>query len=1028
MRKKILFLVIFILILILGIGNKIDYVYVGASVDTKKALDINNNKIEKIEGIVEKYMSKGSIPGVAITVIDEENIYTKCFGYADIVQKKAVDTNTKFELGSNSKAFTGLAILDLVSKGQISLNDSILDFVSNISFEYDGKYYDITVEELLHHTSGIPTSAIKYIEEDESHAAFMRLKNRLKDMQLKSMPGEKYEYSTINYDILGLIIEEVTGKSFEEYVTVNVLEKLNLYDTFCITDKKYEKSDISKGYMYNWGKQKAYNTPIYRENIPAGYFISDIEDILRWLKIQLSLYNDYEFPVEIIQQSQEVNRRVEATLGASYAIGWENYQDGGGLYKHGGNNQYFSSYIIFKPEEKKGIAVLSNTNSAFTSVIANEISDVLDGKESSIQNVTDTNRMIDFLSFVLIAISIIVIIMLIIGLVCYIKARIKRKEKHAESMKRAVMLIVMLFSILVGIMYIPDVLGNGLTWKFIFRWVPNSIVVAASIGIVTLIAMYVYLIITCFMEKEKFNMAQVVVFLSIMSGAGNALIIFSINYSLSMENSQKLKLGIYVLIGLVLYVLGQKVVRDELIFMTNQIICSQRKRLVHKWLNTSFGKIQCIGNDKFQAVLNNDTEVISNCATMLITSITNLVTMTFCFVYLYMLNQLALLLTIGVIILIVAIYFLFGQYANRVNDSARNLQNDFFRFVNDLLYGIKELLISNKKRNEFEKDMGNVCETYKVKRAEGAGIYANLFIIGEMLFTLAVAFITFCFPFIIKNIRIEELSGYIFVLLYLTGPINSLLDGIPNIMNMNISWKRIKELQEKLDGIESDYDVKEKKKNIILSLEDIEYEYTSDDEHSFKIGPLSLQFKTGEITFITGGNGSGKSTLAKIIIGLYQKSRGNISINGEKIDEVQLREYYTSIFSDFHLFERLYGIDCSKKIDEIQYYLQLLKLEDKVKVEDGHFSTINLSTGQKKRLALLVSLLEDKEIYLFDEWAADQDPYYRRYFYETILPGLKNKGKCIIAITHDDKYFELADKKVKIEYGKIVNYIEQSST
>ncbi|MEC3134274.1 ATP-binding cassette domain-containing protein, partial [Bacillus cereus] len=133
----------------------------------------------------------------------------------------------------------------------------------------------------------------------------------------------------------------------------------------------------------------------------------------------------------------------------------------------------------------------------------------------------------------------------------------------------------------------------------------------------------------------------------------------------------------------------------------------------------------------------------------------------------------------------------------------------------------------------------------------------------------------------------------------------------------------------------------------------------------------------------------------------------------------ELNQYYSAILSDFHVFDRLYGINTEGMKAEIDHYLELLQLSDKVGIENGRFTTTQLSTGQKKRLALLVTYLEDRPILLFDEWAADQDPGYRRFFYEELLPQMRAKGKCIIAITHDDQYFHLADKLIVMEMGTV---------
>ena len=171
--------------------------------------------------------------------------------------------------------------------------------------------------------------------------------------------------------------------------------------------------------------------------------------------------------------------------------------------------------------------------------------------------------------------------------------------------------------------------------------------------------------------------------------------------------------------------------------------------------------------------------------------------------------------------------------------------------------------------------------------------------------------------------------------------------------------------------------------------------------------------------FLSEENGSGKTTLAKLLTGLYQPDEGKLFINDVPVESAHLSEYFSAAFSPAYLFEKLYNIDVAAKEEEVQKYLELLKLDEKVQISENTYSTIRLSGGQRKRLALLQCYLEDSPIYLFDEWAADQDPEYRRFFYHTLLPEMREMGKIVIAITHDDHYFHIADKVLKMNQGEL---------
>jgi putative ATP-binding cassette transporter len=210
-----------------------------------------------------------------------------------------------------------------------------------------------------------------------------------------------------------------------------------------------------------------------------------------------------------------------------------------------------------------------------------------------------------------------------------------------------------------------------------------------------------------------------------------------------------------------------------------------------------------------------------------------------------------------------------------------------------------------------------------------------------------------------------------------------------------------------------------------LTFTGVTHEYYNErDERSFTLGPIDLTIRRGECLFIVGGNGSGKTTLAKLILGLYLPENGEVRIDREIIGDVnreKLRGLFSVVFSDFYLFDQLLGLERPSLPAETQDYLASLQLQSKVKIENGALSTINLSQGQRKRLALLTAYLEDRPVYLFDEWAADQDPQFKEVFYLELLPSLKARGKTIIVISHDDRFYSTAERIIKLDAGQIVS-------
>ena len=178
----------------------------------------------------------------------------------------------------------------------------------------------------------------------------------------------------------------------------------------------------------------------------------------------------------------------------------------------------------------------------------------------------------------------------------------------------------------------------------------------------------------------------------------------------------------------------------------------------------------------------------------------------------------------------------------------------------------------------------------------------------------------------------------------------------------------------------------------------------------------------GELIFLIGGNGSGKTTLVKLLMGLYEPESGEIRVDNKPVTAADCDDYrqqFSAVFFDFYLFERLFGFDPKNIDSESQKYLDLLQLSHKLTVKNGKLSTIELSQGQRKRVALLNAYLEDRPIYIFDEWAADQDPQFKRVFYYELVPELKSRGKTVIVISHDDRYYSLADRLIKLESGRV---------
>ena len=355
------------------------------------------------------------------------------------------------------------------------------------------------------------------------------------------------------------------------------------------------------------------------------------------------------------------------------------------------------------------------------------------------------------------------------------------------------------------------------------------------------------------------------------------------------------------------------------------------------------------------------------------------------------------------------------QTVYQVREGEKNLS----AALTDIFGGFKELRLNSRKSDDFFHSSfisrGSRLRKLKLRSAARfTDIYTLAYGIWQTMFILIVLVLPFAGFF--SGNMLMTLAGVIVCL-----PVATFAVQFPIITLSSISMQRLYDLGEELEHSEdeqTDTFTEMESEFREIRYENISFQYEENSERPFSVGPLSMTFRSGEIVFIVGGNGSGKSTLLNLLTGLYPPRSGTVFLNGEEIGAARCRSLFSAIFYDFHLFDRLYGLE-DIDADRVNNLIRLMQLEEKVRFDGDRFSTLDLSTGQRKRLAMVAAIMEDKPICMFDEWAADQDPEFRQYFYEALLPSFKAEGKTIIAVSHDDRYFHVADRVVKLEYGQI---------
>lgn len=459
--------------------------------------------------------------------------------------------------------------------------------------------------------------------------------------------------------------------------------------------------------------------------------------------------------------------------------------------------------------------------------------------------------------------------------------------------------------------------------------------------------------------------------------------------------------------------------------VVEEMIQRMRLNICDKLLYTDLDVVENQGTGMLYARLTHDVNHISGAALTIVSALQSGVLVFFCIIYIGWLTWIGMVATLLTILAGVAVYYAQDRTATANYRQVRAKEAEFFDSLGDLLNGFKEIKINRGKHNDIGAWIRHISDVYRDLSVRTEVMYIRSFLTSEIFTFSLIAFLVFVLPFTFKA-ETTTVFQFLAAILFMVGPLESLVKSIPTIVRARVSIDNIGELEDVLAAATTEEENRETSvapmRFDTVALEGVEYRFSAhQSDDYFDLGPINLQVKRGETLFFVGGNGSGKTTLLKVLTGLYRPVRGRICIDGAPLgnhDYQSYRELFTTVFGDFHLFQRVFGL---KDIDAaaLSDLLKELQLDAKTHFEDDRFSTINLSAGQRKRLAYAICHMEDRDIFVFDEFAAEQDPTFRRYFYETLLPELKRRGKTVIAVTHDDAYFHACDRIVKMDYGKV---------
>ncbi|TCL02925.1 cyclic peptide export ABC transporter [Sodalis ligni] len=456
-----------------------------------------------------------------------------------------------------------------------------------------------------------------------------------------------------------------------------------------------------------------------------------------------------------------------------------------------------------------------------------------------------------------------------------------------------------------------------------------------------------------------------------------------------------------------------------------KIIASLRKDISSRILRAPLDAIERYRSHRLLATLNNDIDTVSAFTFNFSTYAIALAMALGGLVYLLWLSRTLFVFSVAFLATGMLLTAFSRHGWMKDYEGVRDAQDDLQKQYRAIIEGAKELRINQDRRARvFGIQLGGAVDAIARLKSHAMGRY--------WLMSGASTALLFIFIGIMLTARRQlgidsaDVSAAVIVLLFIKGPMEQLAGALPVMGQAFVSMKKLAALSAAFSNPEPDISLapQEVGEPVLsmnsLALEQVGYTFLPDGGTGFSLGPVSLDIRAGEILFIVGKNGSGKTTLIKLLLGLYAPDRGRILYNGQPVTAAgrdAYRRLFTTVFADYYLFDEIL-VD-PVRARESQRYLERLDLARKVRIQNGRFSTTDLSTGQRKRLALLQAYLEDRPVIVFDEWAADQDPVFRQVFYTELLPDLKRRGKTLIVISHDDRYFSAADRIIYMADGRI---------
>lgn len=515
----------------------------------------------------------------------------------------------------------------------------------------------------------------------------------------------------------------------------------------------------------------------------------------------------------------------------------------------------------------------------------------------------------------------------------------------------------------------------------------------------------------------------------VLSGAANAALLALANTALHRPRPWTDR---WLLGGFVALCLALPALRATSAFLLarlgQRVVLELRLELCRRVIGAPLRVVEALGSHRVYAALTEDVAAVGAAVALFPLLFVQGSIVAGCLAYLGWLSPVTLGGVAAMLALGIVTYQLPTRRAVRWQREQRELAERLWSHFGAVTGGIKELKLHAARRAALTDALQATGERVRQAGVRAATLFSAAAGWGQMVIFALLGTVVFALPALRPGTDAATLTGFALVLLYLMTPLDVILDAVPAFSRARVALRKVETLGLSLAPAAplppAPADARAGGGGwSTLELDGVCHRYRREgEEGDFALGPVSLALGRGELVFVVGGNGSGKTTLAKLLVGLYTPDRGEVRLDGRPVTEETRDAYlqqFSVVFSDFHLFDTLLGLDPAGLDARAAGYLQKLQLARKVAVDGGRLSTTALSQGQRKRLALLTAYLEDRPVYLFDEWAADQDPHFKRLFYRELLPELRARGKTVIVISHDDHFYDVADRVIKLHEGQV---------